>query len=181
MMVGEMVTKPELESVDEEPLMPVHPVNDAGVQQSQAQVEKFDLAMLQTNMTPLQNVKARLKKLEARATAGDIDATGKILLEQTKQCSGVPVFCIGNDGKKNGPGLRGCCCHCGSQTHNYCLLCKQWLCSKLSENYKDKKLFVINPDGSNPIHVEPNCFFVNHQSMQEMAVMKFTKENISKM
>ena len=137
--------------------------------------------MLQTNATPLRNVKARLEKLEASATAGDIDATGKILLERTKQCSGVPVFRIGNDGKKNGPGSRGRCCHCGSQTHNYCLLCKRWLCNKMSDNYTGKKQFIINPDGSNPIFVEPNCFFINHRSVQETAVKKFTAENISKL
>ena len=120
--------------------------------------------------------------MELKMAAGTLDPASKLVVEQTKTCSGYPVSRLATDGTKNGKGARGTCFNCGASTHTYCLLCKRWLCNKLSDNVLaqdgSKSRVIVNGNGQNPIHFEANCFFVVHRKAQQDQLKAFANDNV---
>ena len=109
-----------------------------------------------------------------------MNVASRILLERARKCSGFPVHCTGKSGKPNGPGSQSNCANCGSQTHNYCLKCKQWLCDKISENALKlpdfKTHIVINKGTENEMTCLNNCFLEHHRECQENDLKQFCKD-----
>ena len=163
---------------------PAAPRRDPGrAMRSQTGIERIDIPFFRTNKTPKRNVAAKLVQMEEKLLSGRLDLSSKLVVERSKQCAGMAVWCIGSDGTPNGKGSRGSCAYCGHPTHNFCLLCKRWLCDSPSDTALKKpdwkSHIIINPGGDTPsIHCRASCFLLEHRKAQESNVKRFNLEAI---
>jgi len=147
----------------------------ARAMRSQADVERINLPLFQTNKTPQRNVALKLKQLEGKLASKKIDADSKLALIRSRACTGLPLKQIGDNGDINGKGSRGHCASCGAQTHMCCLLCKQWLCDKPSDaalalpNWK-RRVEIAATGNMQPIHFERTCFYEKHKTAAQASV-----------
>lgn len=156
------------------------PVTPPRASRRSASVLRVELPMIQCGKTPMKNVAAKYTELEERLVSGRIDAPSKLVLERSKMCVGYPIYCIGTDGKPNGPGGRGTCAYCMGPTHWKCLLCKRWLCTLPSEHALAlenwKPVVIFNPTHLKPTHCQNNCFQVVHRDTQVSDVLQRDKK-----
>ena len=152
------------------------------IRRSQASIQRLDIPLLSTHKTPIRKVPERIAAMESKLASGQLDPASALVVGRTKSCVGYPVSRLATDGTKNGKGARGTCANCQASTHTYCLLCKRWLCNKLSDRVMAQDGFkchiVINGKGQNPIHCEANCFFIVHQKAQQEQLKAFANDNV---
>ena len=162
----------------------VSPINTGNRQRttrSNADIMNIRIPFVVTKETPIKSVNRKINKLAEKIAAGEIkDVSSHVLVDRSQKCQGILINRIGSNGKDNGPGSRSTCARCGSQTHTYCLKCKQWLCDKPSDNAKKlddwQSHIIINQNSGNPIHFRNNCFFAKHQKMVMLELEKYCQE-----
>ena len=161
---------------------PTQPSVQERSSRSQAGIEKISIPFVLTNKTPQRNVHAKYAEMEERLVSGRLDRASQIVLERSNKCVGMPVKRTDKEGKPGGKGARGTCALCGADTHNFCLLCKQWLCNAATEKAEKlpgwKTHIIINPDEPKAIHAQNTCFFRKHRVNIE-ATMKEVAQSVS--
>lgn len=147
---------------------------------SQASIQRVDLPMLQTNKTPKRNVQAKLGQMEGKLQSGKLDPQSKIVLQRTTECTGVHVYCKGINGKPGGPGSRGVCALCKALMHDYCLVCKRWLCATPSKEAASlpewKHTIVLSSGEGKPIHFQNTCFYHMHGEAIDKSTRKMNQQ-----
>ena len=125
-----------------------------------------------TSYTPKRNVQAKIEMLAGKLTQGRLDQMAKLFVQRTQKC---PCFHVVRTGENepNGPGGRGTCATCGTQTHDYCLGCHRWLCASLSdkasklEGWKSQLLLVNSRSPSDDtIYCQETCMGQAHRGTQ---------------